>query len=209
MQIEWTPETAKHYLREWIDFKSPAYNRPLGRELLAKAFGKNPGLIWDLTLGFAEDAWTLVRLGYHVRGMERDEWLYECVRSAYAQWLESGLGLGLAGSLEVIHADSWVWLHEHPEIFLDSCYLDPMFFDETSLKKISAQPRKPIQALRYWLSQWASAAYTPSLLEWIPFLQSRVRRRLVVKVHKSVIHQLPKPRFSVSGSKMQWLVYDK
>ncbi|MCX7674663.1 MAG: class I SAM-dependent methyltransferase [Bdellovibrionaceae bacterium] len=209
MQIEWTLEIAKEYLREWIDFKSPAYNRPLGRELLAKAFGKEPGLIWDLTLGFAEDAWTLVRLGYQVRGFERDKWLYECVRSVYAQFLEGSPASDLAGRLELVHADSWDWLHKHPEVFLDSCYLDPMFFDEHSLKKISAQPRKPIQALRYWLSQAEPPVFTPSLAEWIEFLRPRVGRRLVVKVHKSVIHQLPKPRFLVSGNKMQWLVYDK
>jgi 16S rRNA (guanine1516-N2)-methyltransferase len=170
-----------------LDFSSDRYHRKLRgkNELLAKAVGiktlTSAPKVWDLTLGFAEDAWTLARLGCQVQGFERQPELAKLVAASlekYAAGVESGSHWDASVKRLSVHAAS---AHQVLQNFLDGTshypapdvlYYDPMFAGTT---KSSALPRLEMQLLRFWLGEDHDQAEVLHLARQIP------GRRVVVK----------------------------
>lgn len=110
-------------------------------ELIAKALGLSKGTdqVFDATLGLAQDAWFLVRLGMSVSGCERSPVLFlllqDALHRAQVPYPQVTLKIHFADSIDFLAG-----LPQGPRVI----YLDPMFPD----KKKSALPRKEMQIFR-------------------------------------------------------------
>ncbi len=108
-------------------------------ELIAKATGLPKGIerVFDGTLGLAQDAWFLSRLGAKVIGCERSPVLFvllaEALSRAKSQYPQI--------EFEILFGDSMEHLKTHQ---YEAIYLDPMFPE----KKKSALPRKEMRIFR-------------------------------------------------------------
>ena len=127
-----------------LDFKADKQNyaRASHRgksELIAKAVGLPKGCkrVFDATLGLAQDAWFLTRLGAEVEGCERSPVVYLLLSDAVERSGET--------ALRIHYGDSMQMLKNLRDV--STVYLDPMFPE----KKKSALPRKEMQIFRKWV----------------------------------------------------------
>jgi len=178
-----------------LDFeKDPRYHRRLRgkNELLAKAVGLKSGAqsatqpfhVWDLSLGLAEDAWTLARLGCQVRGFEREPLLFRLVSESltlFRSQLATDSKLRPAAErLTVNHADAMTAIanlallrDSRPEELPQVLYFDPMYAGAT---KSSALPRLEMQLLRAWLGEDEDQELVLAAALKIPGLRIVVKR---------------------------------
>lgn len=139
-----------------IDFISDRvrYWRSLrGRqELIAKAVGfsqKKSPTVFDATLGLAEDAWTLARLGAQVIGCEREALLSTLLGKALERARANDKTREIAERLNFRQGEACAILPELAKMQrFDAVFLDPMF----PASKKTALPRLEMQLLRDWLS---------------------------------------------------------
>ncbi len=166
-----------------LDFRNDLnnYSRNSHRgksELIAKALGlpKAPQVIFDGTLGLAQDAWFLSQLGAQVEGCERSPLIYLLLSDALRRSQET--------KLKINFGDSRHWLSNTKKKYT-SIYLDPMFPE----KKKSALPRKEMQIFRKWVGEDADA------LDLFSSAMQSGAERVVVKrplksgeFHSGVVH---------------------
>lgn len=110
-------------------------------ELIAKAVGLPKGVddVFDATMGLAQDAWFLTRLGAKVRGCERSPVLFLLLKDALRRAQEKYPQV----TLEIEFADSISYLKQmspRPAVV----FVDPMFPE----KKKSALPKKEMRIFR-------------------------------------------------------------
>lgn len=119
-------------------------------ELIAKALGLPKGIdqVFDATMGLAQDAWFLVRLGVKVIGCERSPVLFLLLQDAFqraqSQYPQVALEIHFANAIDFLSTIS-----QAPQ----AIYLDPMFPD----KKKSALPRREMQIFRKLVGDDADA----------------------------------------------------
>lgn len=121
-------------------------------ELIARAIGLSKPLnyVFDATLGLAQDAWTLARLGTKVVGCERHPMLFEVVRSGLGRALHDKYLHRVAERIRVVGAESYEYLSaiskdDRPDVI----YLDPMFPESSK----TALPKIEMQLMRRLLGQ--------------------------------------------------------
>lgn len=209
-----------------LDFLADSrYRRTLRgkNELLAKAVGYKanpPPRVWDLSLGLAEDAWTLVRLGCQVTGFERNEFLAQLVAEThrsllsayseatsqhqYLQRLRAFSGEAAQVLRYLLHQpieeslqselDREVSLRGAPQVL----YFDPMF---AGTSKSSALPRLEMQLLRSLLGEDPDQADVLALARSVPGMRVVVKRPLkAAKLFEDVTH-------TFSGEKVRYDMY--
>ncbi len=171
-----------------LDFADSRYHRKLRgkNELLAKAVGiktlPTAPRVWDLSLGLAEDAWTLARLGCDLWGFERQPLLAQLVEASLQEyrmrvepgshWDESAarLHVNAASARDVLLA-----LRDGTSAFPrpGALYFDPMY---EGTGKSSALPRLEMQLLRGWVGTDDDQAEVLALARSIPGMRVVVKR---------------------------------
>lgn len=186
-----------------VDFlNDEKYRRQLRgkQEMIAKALG-GEGLVYDLTLGLAEDAWTMLRLGFQVLGVEREPLLAELLKEAQARAAADPRWGAMASRLEVRQGESREILREIAEGKLpapDVIYLDPMF---SGVAKKSALPRLDMQLMRSWLGEDDSGA------ELVEEARRLALKRVVVKRLAKAEELLHGVTHSFLGAKVRYDMY--
>lgn len=138
----WDSELGKLHLDFLGDTVNYARKSHKGKsELIAKAVGLPKGVteVFDATMGLAQDAWFLARLGAQVSGCERSPVLYLILKDA----LGRAKALYPQVPLDIYFSDSISYLQTvqpKPAVV----YVDPMFPE----KKKSALPRKEMRIFR-------------------------------------------------------------
>lgn len=173
-----------------LDFADPRYRRKLRgkNELLAKAVGirtlATAPRVWDLSLGLAEDAWTLARLGCDLWGFERQPLLARLVEAslaAYRAGVEPGSHWDQSAARLHVHAvpaaEALRALREgtSPYPRPGVLYFDPMF-DGT--EKSSALPRLEMQLLRSWIGADEDQAEVLAQARAVPGMRVVVKRAI-------------------------------
>ncbi len=139
---------------------------PAGKDLLARALGRQCESIIDATAGFGSDAFDFVHRGKTVFAIERVEVaaiMLEAAASAYCTGRERG-------ALRVVCGDAIEKIGSLKTV--DVIFLDPMFPDRT---RHSAKPRKAQQFLRRLAGEDSDGA---TLLQ---VARLNARRRVIVK----------------------------
>jgi 16S rRNA (guanine1516-N2)-methyltransferase len=178
-----------------LDFlNSSDYTRVAHRgksELIAKAVGlpKGPQKVFDATLGLAQDAWFLARLGAEVEGCERSPVVYLLLADALIRSGES--------RLKFHYGDSAHWIREKKSKF-SVVYIDPMFPE----KKKSALPRKEMRIFRKWVGEDADAQ-----LLFETALESSAERVVVKRPMKSPSLTAKHPIHSFEGQTVRYDLY--
>jgi len=163
-----------------------------GRDLLARATGRNSKTIFDATAGLGRDAAHLARLGRKVTAVERSPVLAELLRDAVGSL---GLGSG-QGSITVHCGDSQLLLKELPQV--DVVYLDPMFPGRESQHAAS---RKELELLRGLVGCDSDAKALARLA------RTCAGRRMVVKRPRYAEPLAGAPDFVVAGRAIRYDVY--
>ena len=163
-----------------------------GRDLLARATGRNCRTIFDATAGLGRDALHLAWLGRQVTAVERSPVLAELLRDA-VESLELVSGVG---SIKVHCGDSRLLLKELPKA--DVVYLDPMFPDRGLHH---AAPRKELELLR------GLVGLDPDAKALADLAQTCAGRRMVVKRPRSARPLTGSPDFEVPGRAIRYDVY--
>lgn len=167
----------------------PRYFRKLRgkNELLAKAVGYKsnpPPRVWDLSLGLAEDAWTLARIGCPVHGFERVDLLFQLVKASFEKMRHELTAMSplhaAAMRLSMSAGDATTILHELQKGndpsgygYPDVLYFDPMY---AGVAKSSALPRLEMQLLRAWLGEDTDQKQVLALALQIPGMRVVVKR---------------------------------
>ena len=163
-----------------------------GRDLLARATGRNCRTVFDATAGLGRDALHLAWLGRQVTAVERSPVLAELLRDA-VESLELVSGVG---SIKVHCGDSRLLLKELPKA--DVVYLDPMFPDRGLHH---AAPRKELELLR------GLVGLDPDAKALADLAQTCAGRRMVVKRPRSARPLTGSPDFEVPGRAIRYDVY--
>ena len=176
-----------------IDFSDRNYWKPLPKgkqELLSRAIGLNKGYrdVIDATAGLLQDTFVLARLGARVRAIEKSEWIFPLLKSAYENPPNDSKLQNLLSQIQLIQGDAVDFLrslqpNEYPEVI----YLDPMFPES----KKTALPKKEMQIFREVVGEDETAATLLSVA------RQRCTARVVVKrplkgssVAEGWLHQL-------------------
>lgn len=206
MQIKWTADQAKEFLKRYIDFDNPKskYQRKLQgkNELIAKAMGSIEHPVCDLTAGLGEDTWTLARLGYRVTAIEKDPFLFECLWRAHEKALSNPNSRAIAERIQFYHMDSLEFLKQNKNHY-PVYYLDPMFdFPEAP----SALPRKEMQAMRAFLNSQSQikSIYNEELLAAALLV---AKHRVVMKNAKKINSLVRDPSFQIQGRAIRFDIY--
>lgn len=196
-----------------LDFEDSRYRRKLRgkNELLAKAVGiktiPTAPRVWDLSLGLAEDAWTLARLGCEVWGFERQPLLARLVESSLANyrrrvepgshWDESAARLHVVA--QAAQQGLREWGSATAEVPRPSViYFDPMF---EGTGKSSALPRLEMQLLRAWIGADEDQGEVFQMARALPGV------RLVVKRAAKAPTMGEAPTHSFVGEKVRYDMY--
>ncbi len=160
------------------------------QELIAKAIGlgsRKPLTVFDATLGLAEDAWTMARLGARVIGCEREKMLAAVLQDAHERASRDSKAAAIAERISIHQGDAIEFLKDLPKSeYPDTIYLDPMFPES----KKTALPRLEMQLFRQWLGE------DQDIEKLFAVAMEKAKWRVVVKrslkapmVHPNVTHQ--------------------
>ena len=161
---------------------------------LARACGvtaQHKPRILDAMAGLGLDGMTLNALGCPVLMIERHPALW-AVLASFVDLLDRG-------DCEVVHADSWEWLHSRPPATLavDVVYLDPMFPE----RRKGALPGKSMQ----FIAELTDADPHP-LEAWIRLGKRHARERVVLK-RRLRDPLVSDPDWQIKGRSVRYDVY--
>ena len=168
-----------------------------GRNPLVRAFGKEPGPIFDLTAGLGADAYRLARAGHRVLACERHPAVYALLATGWARDCELGrIDRDLAKRLIFLQKEG-VDMLDRIDSSRCGVYLDPMY---PSPRRIRSLPKRDLQVLRQLLGDSEDAA------ELTERARSRSARVVVKRPHRAP-PLLPDVSFEVSTKLVRFDVY--
>ena len=173
-------------------------SEPLSRSL---GSGKQGKKILDLSAGLGIDAIFLTQLGYQVKALERNPFIFKALDNALNCLNQfQNLNSISNSALEFIFTEALVFLKETKDEF-DVCYFDPMF----PAKKKSALPK---QEMVFFKKLVGTDADSQEIIEYA--ILSKKFKRIVVKrpsTSDPYISKSIKPAGAILGKMIRYDIY--